>query len=125
MPNIDFVGVVPVEIDHKYVITISQFSVRVTQPQVVKKGAIGVLGKAQGVPDVSGSFRLEIPKDGYEVDVVALFQKPGGVTLSYTLGRKKWAILGVNASEKAVGSGEGDGNTSANFNYVGTEEIPL
>src|SRR5574341_1074389 len=76
MANIDLVGQIPAEIDHKTAVTLTNLSVREATPTTVKKGAIGVIGAAQGISDVTGDFVLAIPKTGLELNIEALKAKP-------------------------------------------------
>ena len=121
----DLVGQVPAEIDHKIVVTLTNLNVRKATPTVVKKGALGVIGMAQGIPDVTGSFRFAWPKTGPELDLDALGSKPGGFTLSYTVGAAKYAILGCKFSEDDITIDQGGGNVEGSVNFTGTERIRL
>jgi len=121
----DLVGQVPAEINHKIVVTLTNLSVRKATPTVVKKGAIGVIGMAQGIPDVTGSFRLAAPKTGLEIDLEGLGSTPGGFTLTYTVGANRYAVLGCKFSEDDITVDQGAGNVEVSVNFTGTERIRL
>ena len=122
---LDLVGQVPAEINHKIAVTLTNLNVRKATPTVVKKGALGVIGTAQGIPDVTGSFRLAVPKSGLEIDVEALGSKPGGFTLTYTVGANRYAVLGCRFSEDDITVDNGAGNVEVSVNFTGTERIRL
>ena len=125
MSNLDLVGQVPAEIDHGIVVTITNLSARKATPTTVKKGALGPIGAAQGIPDVSGNFRLAVPKTGLEIDIDALGSKPGGFTLSYTVGTMVFAILGCRFSEDDITVDNAAGNVEVSVNFIGTERIRI
>jgi hypothetical protein len=122
---LDLVGQVPAEINHKIAVTLTNLSVRKATPTVVKKGALGVIGTAQGIPDVTGSFRLAVPKTGLEIDLEALGSTPGGFTLSYTVGANRYAVLSCRFSEDDINVDNGAGNVEVSVNFTGTERIRL
>lgn len=119
----DLVGQVPAKIDHKIVVTITNLSVRKSTPTTVRKGALGVIGMAQGVPDVTGSFRLAVPKTGLEFDLEAVGSKPGGFTLTYEVGAVVYSVLGCKFSEDDISVDNGAGNVEVSVNFTGTERI--
>lgn len=125
MASLDLVGQVPASIDHKIAVTITNLSVRKATPTVVKKGALGPIGVAQGIPDVTGNFRLAVPKTGLEIDVDALGSKPGGFTLSYVQGANTFAVVGCRFSEDDVTVDNGAGNVEYSINFTGTERVRL
>ena len=120
---IDLVGQVPAEINHKIAVTLTNLSVRKATPTVVKKGALGVIGTAQGIPDVTGSFRLAVPKTGLELDLETLGSTPGGFTLTYTVGANRYAVLSCRFSEDDITVDNGGGNVEYSINFTGTERI--
>jgi len=122
---LDLVGQVPAEINHKIAVTLTNLSVRKATPTVVKKGALGVIGTAQGIPDVTGTFRLAAPKTGLELDLEALGSAPGGFTLTYTVGANRYAILGCRFSEDNITVDNGAGNVEVSVNFTGAERIRL
>lgn len=122
---VDLVGQAPAEIDHRFAVTLTHLNVRKTTPTVVKKGAAGVIGTAQGIPDVTGSFKLAVPKTGLEIDLETLGSKPGGFTLTYTLGANRYAVLGCRFSEDDISVDNGAGNVEVNVSFTGTERIRL
>ncbi len=123
MANIDLVGQAQVEVDHKTSITVTNLNVRKATPTVVKKGAQGVIGTAQGIPDVTGSFRFALPKTGPEIDLDALGSKPGGFVITYTVGAARYMILGCKFSEDDLTVDQGAGNVEGSVNFTGTERI--
>lgn len=125
MPNIDLVGQVAVQVNFVYAITATRMSVRVSQPNTVKKTASGPLGTAQGIEDASAQITFAIPKGGIEFDFKALSAEPGGFTLSYTLGAQTFALLGCRRSEKSISNDPGSGDTSMDVSLTATEEIAL
>ena len=122
---LDLVGQAPAEIDHKIVVTLTTLSARKSTPTVVKKGALGMIGMAQGVPDVSGSFKLPVPKTGLEINLDTIGSKPGGFTLTYTIGVNRFAILGCKFSEDDIAVDNGAGNVEITVNFTGAERIQL
>jgi hypothetical protein len=125
MASLDLVGQVPAELDHRIAVTLTNLNVRKSTPTVVRKGAYGVIGTAQGIPDVTGSFKLAVPKTGLEVDLEALGSKPGGFTLTYSLGVMKYAVLGCRFSEDDITVDNGAGNVEVSVNFTGTERIRI
>jgi hypothetical protein len=125
MATLDLVGQVLAEIDHKVVVTLTNLNVRKSTPVIVKKGALGVIGVAQGIPEVSGSFTLALPKTGVEINLEELGAKVGGFTLTYTSGANKYAVIGCVFSEDDITVDEGAGDVRANINFTGTERIRL
>jgi hypothetical protein len=125
MANLDLAGQVPAELDHRLAVTLTNLSVRKSTPTVVKKGAVGVIGTAQGIPDVTGSFKLAAPKTGLEIDLDALGSKPGGFTLTYSIGTMRFAVLGCRFSEDDISVDNGAGNVEVSVSFTGTERIRL
>jgi hypothetical protein len=121
----DLVGQVPAEIDHKIVVTLTNLNVRKAIPTTVKKGALGVIGMAQGIADVTGSFRIAFPKTGPEIDLDAIGSKEGGFTLTYTVGAARWAVLGCKFSEDDISVDQGAGNVEGSVNFTGAERIRI
>ena len=122
---LDLVGQVPAEIDHKIVVTLTNLSVRKSTPTVVKKGALGPIGVAQGIPDVSGSFRLPVPKTGLELNLDALGKQPGGFVLTYTAGLNRYAVIGCVFAEDDISVDQGAGNVEVSVNFTATERVRL
>lgn len=121
MPNIDLTGQVPVEINHAYTITLTNLSVHVSNPMNVKKGAFGVIGKSKGIPDVTATFKLAVPKTGLEIDIRTL----DNFTLTYhDTPVTKYMILGCDVSSIALSVEQGTGDAMYDVSVTGTEEIP-
>lgn len=125
MPNITLVGQIPIEINHAFSITATRLSVRVSQPNTVKKGAFGPIGTAQGIEDASAQITFAMPATGPEFDLKALSANPGGFTLSYTAGAQKYALLGCRRSEKSISNDPGSGDATMDVSITATEEIAL
>lgn len=122
---LDLVGQILAEIDHKVTITLTNLSVRKSTPTVVKKGALGVIGVAQGIADVTGTFRLAVPKTGLEINLEELGARPGGFTLTYTAGLSRYAILGCVFAEDDITADQGAGNVEVSINFTATERVRL
>ena len=125
MPNLDLVGQVPVQLDFAYAITCGRMSVRVSTPTSVKKGAFGPVGTSRGIQDASASLTFSVPKTGLEFNFDELTGKPGGFTLSYTLGSNTYALVGARVTEKSVSNDPGSGDTTFEVSIVATQEISL
>lgn len=125
MASLDLVGQCPAEIDHKIAVTMTNLSVREATPTTVKKGAIGVIGVAKGIPDVTGDCTLSWPKTGIEINVGVLKNKPGGFTLTFTGGINRYALLGIRISERSLTVDNGAGNVEWKFNFTGTELVDM
>lgn|SRR3990167_813672 len=125
MANIDLVGQCPGEINHRFVVTLMDPSAKKSTPLTPKVGAFGVIGLAKGVPTVSGSFKLAVPKTGLEVDLAALGDRNGGNTITFTVGTKRYAYLGCRWSEEDLSVNNASGDVTISVNFVGTERIEL
>lgn len=123
MPNLSLVGQIPVQINFIYSITATRMSIRVSQPNTVKKGAFGPIGTAQGIEDASAQITFAVPASGLEFDLKQLSAAPGGFTLSYTLGDKSYALIGCHRSEKSVSNDPGSGDATMDASITATEEI--
>lgn len=121
MPNLALTGVVPVEINHAFAITLTSFNVNVERPTTKKFGAFGVIGKAKGIRNVTGSFKLAVPTAGLEFDIDGLEH----FSLTYTLGANKYVITGCDITGKNLSVEQQNGATELSCNFDGVEEAPI
>ncbi len=121
MPNLDLTGVVPVQINHAYTITLTAFSLSVDTPTHKKFGAFGVIGKAKGPKDVKGSFKLAVPKTGLEVDLDSI----SNFTITYSLGLNSYIITGCDITAKNLSVEEQGGATEISASFDAAEEVPV
>lgn len=122
---LDLVGQVPAEIDHSIAVTMTNLRVNKSTPTRVKKGALGPIGTAQGIPDITATCQLAVPKTGLEINLEALGIKVGGFTLTYTAGINRWALLGCVVSGDAISVDNGAGEVEVSFDITATERIRL
>src|SRR5579863_1244577 len=70
----EIVGPVPIKINGRYAITVTNFNVKKSQNTKQHAGAFGVFGISQGAAIlVSGSFKVSIPKTGFEFQLATEF----------------------------------------------------
>lgn len=119
----DLVAQVPVSIDGGIVVTIEEMTVNYTLPQTVHKGALGVIGVATGVQDVSADFTMSVPKTGPEVNLVTKSAQPGGFTLTYPLGVKRFALTGCRVKSDTVRIVQGSGQVTISGSIIAEDRL--
>lgn len=125
MPNIVLVSQMAMEIDHAFSVTATRGSITIPTPTTGKAGAFGPIGIAQGIGFPTANLTFAVPVTGFEFDWEALFRKPTGFTLSYTLGSVKWALLGCRRNNKGIENDPGGGDATLTIGLLATEEISL
>ena len=125
MASLDLVGQAPAEINGKIAVTLMSFNVNESRPTTDKKGALGPIGVAQGIQDVSGSMTFAIPKTGAEVNLELIANQPGGFVLTYTTGANRYGVMGCVLSEVRTTVDNGAGNVEVSANFTATERVRL
>ena len=120
---LDLVGQVPAEIDHKYAVTLTDLDVKKATQTTVKKGALGPIGTAQGIPDYTANFTLAYPKTGLELNLEALSLKPGGFSLTYTAGINRWSLVGCKLSEDTLTVNNAQGDVTVKVSLTATDRV--
>lgn len=126
--NFNIQGQVPIEIEHTYQVTVEQWSLDNSTPTTVHKSAFGNTGTSQGVPDYQGSFRVPPiigSPNGTEMDLDALSAQPGGFTISFPWGGRKYAATGCKISKITRSNTPGTGDAMTDVSYVPVDVVRI
>jgi hypothetical protein len=120
----EVVGPVPIKINGRYAITVTNFSTKKSRNTKQHAGAFGVFGISQGAELVSGSFKVSIPKTGLEFQFATEFAGDGGTIVAEIPGGR----LGYNAvkiNEDDLSVDQAQGVTEKTINWMAQRETPL
>lgn len=123
MANIISASPVTCEIDHQFSITAYDFSVKGDRPLTVRVGPQGPIGIQKGQEKPTFSFKFFVPQTGLEFDWVTLANKPGGFTLSFSIGAERHQVYGGTASSRAINSNPESGDVTYAVDGAGTEWV--
>lgn len=118
----DLVGAVPIKVNGRYAITVTEFSAKKATPTKTHAGAFGNFGQSQGaLKDITGSFKVQIPKTGFEFNWELEFGQAGGgrIVAEVAPGAFK-GYREVRISEESLAVLQGEGNTSATVTWRAT-----
>jgi hypothetical protein len=121
----EIVGPVPLKVNGKYAITVTNFNRKRAQNSKQHAGAFGVFGISQSAAVlVSGSFKVSIPKTGFEFQFANEFAGDGG-TLVAEIPGSPLGYSGVKINEDDLSVDQAQGLTEMTLNWMAQREIPL
>lgn len=123
MANLVLVGAIQCEVNHAFMITVTQFQVDGDRPVAVRYGAQGAIGSARGAEKVTGSFTLAIPSGGLEPDLLGAMEAPGGFTFSFPIGAERHSIYGALRTKRGLSSSMESGDSNFTVSFTGTDWI--
>lgn len=119
----DVVGPVPVKINGRFAITVTDFSARAATPTKVHAGAFGNFGISQGsIRNLTGSFKVSIPKAGFEFDFAAEFGGDGGRIVAEIAPGAFKGYRFVKISEEDLQVMQSEGSTSWTVNWTAQDD---
>lgn len=120
----DITGAVPVRVNGKYSITITNFSRDKSTPTKVHRGAFGNFGTSQAPgADITGSFKVSVPKTGFEFNWAQEFGGTGGsIVLDLPT---KIGLTSVKLSKDSLAVDQAQGNTEQTINFTAQDEVTL
>jgi len=121
MANIVSASPITVELDHQFSITAYDFSAKGDTPQTVRVGPQGTIGIQTGQEKPTFSFKFFVPATGLEFDWVTMTKKPGGITISFSIGAERHQIYGSKVSSRAINSNPESGDVTYAVDGAGTE----
>lgn len=111
------VGSVPLRVNNRPAVTVTDFNIDADRPGQIKVGGYGVIGSSEG-PAITGtgSFKLA-PKleNGLEFPLGELL-KP--FTLNFPLGPNRFAVLGCKLTKLSVAVAQQAGNTDVPVQFI-------
>ena len=120
------VGPVGIKINGRYAITVTNFSRDVSTPTKVHKGAFGPFGSSEGIPDVTGSFKVSIPKTGLEFKFSREFAGDGATIVANGLQSVfKEAYVKVKVNKDSLTADEAAGNTEVTIGWTAQERVEM
>jgi hypothetical protein len=121
----EVVGSVPIKVNGKYSVTVTSFSRKKSQNTKQHAGAFGVFGISQGAAVlVSGSFKVSIPKTGFEFKWADEFAGDGGTIVADIPG-SRLGYNGVKINEDDLSVDQAQGLTEVTLNWMAQREVPL
>lgn len=118
------VGPVSVKINGRFAITVTNFSRDVSIPTKVHKGAFGPFGNSQGIADVTGSFKVSIPKTGLEFKFSKELGGDGGSIVATGLQSVfKEGYTKVLLNKDSLSADEAAGNTEVTIGWTAQERV--
>ncbi len=115
----DIVGPVPVKFNGRYAITVTDFSAKKGIPTKVHAGAFGNFGTSQGaIRNISGSFKVSVPKTGMEFDWDLEFAGAGGRIVAEIAPGSFKGYTNVKISEEDLAIAQAEGTTSYTINWI-------
>jgi hypothetical protein len=121
----EITGPVPIKVNGRYAITVTNFSVKKAQNTKQHAGAFGVFGISQGAAVlVSGSFKVSIPKTGFEFQFATEFSGDGGTIVAEIPGNRL-GYNGVKINEDDLSVDQAQGLTEKTINWMAQRETPL
>lgn len=121
--DLDLVTQVPIELDGSLAVTAEEFSCRSQRPMRIRKGPLGVLGKAKGIFTYQGQCKFVLPKDGPEFDWEDLKARDTGFTLSYAPGVSRYLLTGVEIDTDEVTTNAENGDVTYSFTFQATGRV--
>jgi hypothetical protein len=122
---VEIVGPVPVKVNGKFAITVTNFNRKKSQNTKQHAGAFGVFGISQGAAIlVSGSFKISIPKTGFEFKFADEFAGDGGTIVAEIPG-SRLGYSGVKINEDDLSVDQAQGLTEMTLNWMAQRETPL
>jgi hypothetical protein len=112
-------------VNGKFAITVTNFSTKASQNTKQHAGAFGVFGTSQGAYLPSGSFKVSIPKTGFEFVWANEFPAAGGGRLTLDIPGARTDYTRVKISEKDLSIDQAQGLTEQTVNWTAEEEVPL
>jgi hypothetical protein len=110
------VGTVPVKINSRFAVTLTDFNYDYDRPTQIKAGAAGNIDTATGISQGSGSFKMAIRQDtGLEFSLATLAAE---FSINFPLGPNRFALLGCVASKEALSVQQQQGNTEFTINFT-------
>jgi hypothetical protein len=122
---VEIVGPVPIKVNGKFAITVTNFSRKKSQNTKQHAGAFGVFGISQGAAVlVSGSFKVSIPKTGFEFKFADEFAGDGGTIVAEIPGNRL-GYSGVKINEDDLSVDQAQGLTEVTVNWMAQRETAL
>ena len=112
------IGQVPAKINGVIDVTIKNLNVSEETPTNVHKGALGVIGTAQGIPDVKTPFTVAVLTSGPIINYKSI-SAGDGFSLTFSLGVKRYAITGCHMSSRGLKVDNGAGNVTIDYGVTG------
>jgi hypothetical protein len=115
------VGAVPLRVNNRPAVSVTDFNVDFDRPGQIKVGGYGTIGTATGgAVTGTGSFKMAPRQEnGLEFPLAELLQP---FTLNFPLGTQRFAILGCTLTRGSVSVAQKEGNTDAPIQFI-FEEI--
>jgi hypothetical protein len=121
----ELVGPVPIKVNGRYAITVTNFNVKKSQATKTHSGAFGVFGVSQSAAVmISGSFKVSVPKSGFEFNFASEFAGDGG-SIVVQLPGDRLGYSGVKINEDDLSIDQVQGVTDRTLNFVAQREVPL
>lgn len=121
----DIAGAVPIRINSKYAITVTNFQRDKNTNTKVHRGAFGNFGTSQAPgDDISGSFKVSIPKAGFEFVWADEFGGAGGGNIVAEF-PNQLGFTAVKLSGDSLNVDQAMGNTEQTIKWTAEKEIPL
>lgn len=120
----DITGPVPIRINGKFSITVTNFSSKASQNTKQHAGAFGVFGTSQGARLISGSFKVSIPKTGLEFSFRKEFPSVGGGAITVETPNRT-GYTAVKISEDDLSVDQAQGLTEKTINWSAELEVDL
>lgn len=109
------VGTVPVKVNGRHAVTLTDFSYDLDRPVTVKSGAFGPIDTAIG-SGTGGSFSFKLAirqENGVEFTIDTLFSE---FSIDFPLGPNRYKLLGCNTSKEALSVQQAQGNADFSIN---------
>jgi hypothetical protein len=120
----DITGAVPIRINGKYAITVTNFQRDKNTGTKVHTGAFGNFGTSQAPEgQISGSFKVSIPKTGFEFIWANEFGGSGGSIVAEF--PNKLGFTSVKLSGDSLTVDQAQGNTEQTIRWTAEHEINL
>lgn len=111
------VGSVPLKINNRNAVTVTDFNVNFTRPGQVKVGGFGAFGSSEGgAVTGTGSFKQGPRMEGGMEFPLAELLRP--FTLNFPLGTQRFAILGCKLTEGSIAVAQKEGNTDVPITFL-------
>jgi hypothetical protein len=109
----------------KFAITVTNFQRDNNVTTKVHRGAFGNFGTSQAPEgDITGSFKVSIPKTGFEFKWKEEFGRPGGGSIQVQL-PNPLGFTGVKLSADSLGVDQAAGNTEQTIKWTAEHEEEL
>lgn len=111
------VGSVPVKINNRNGVSITDFNVDFDRPGQVKVGGFGVIGSSEGgAVTGTGSFKMAPRQEnGLEFPLAELLLP---FSMNFPLGTQRFAILGCKLTRGSISVAQKEGNTDAPIQFL-------